>query len=251
MFFSKEGGIFSKLPAQASFILGLILGILAVCTVGFFILLATVFNNKGSAAAKNNANVNAAAVQPSAGDNAAAGQPAGDATNLKAITKDDHLQGSLNAKVMMVEFSDLQCPYCSKAHETLKQLVKDYGGKVAWVYKHFPLDQLHPFARRAALASECASEQGKFWEYVDELFANQSSFAQDYFAQAAAKLGLDSAKFNSCLDSSKYASQVQDNEQEGADSGITGTPGIYINNVLIPGAQPYDSFKKVIDSFLQ
>lgn len=254
MFFNKENGVFSHLPSKTSFILGLIFGLLAVCTIGFFILLAIVFGQgKGNSLAGNAAlgqnNQQAGAQNPSA-DNNTEQQSAADAKNLKPITSSDHLQGNKKAEVMLIEFSDFQCPYCSKAHETIKQLVKDYNGKVAWVYKHFPLDSLHPFARQAAGASECAAEQDKFWDYADELFLNQALFSQDYFSQAASKLGLNKDKFDQCLASGKYAKLVQENEQEGLSVGVDGTPGTYVNDVLIKGAQPYENFKQVIDSLL-
>ena len=151
---------------------------------------------------------------------------------------------------MMVEFSDFQCPFCQRVNQTLQKLVNDYQGKGAWVYKHFPLDNLHPFGRTAAESAECAAEQGKFWEYADKLYENQKSFSKDYFPQAAGELNLDVDKFNSCLSSGKYKDRVNANQEEGLAAGITGTPGTYVNEQLIKGSLPYESFKQVIDSIL-
>lgn len=244
MFGEKSKSVFEALPAKTAFFAGLIAGILVVCTIGFILFLTGVLSSNNSTPVIKNQNVNQAAQ--------GADQPAdqGSAENLKKITKDDHIRGKINAAVMMVEFSDFQCPFCQRVNPTLQKLVNDYQGKVAWVYKHFPLDSLHPFARTAAEASECASEQGKFWEYADKLYENQKSFSQDYFPQLAGELNLDVDKFNSCLSSGKYKDRVNANQEEGLAAGITGTPGIYVNEQLIKGALPYESFKQVIDSIL-
>lgn len=244
--FKKKDGL---CPSKSSFICGLVAGFVLICVIGFFIFLGIFISNgwgDKSKSANNNFNVNQPVntnqqPQPSAGDLA---------KNVKPVTSADHLLGSKNAKVTMIEFSDFQCPFCSRAHATLQKLVADYNGQVAWVYRHFPLDSLHPFARKAAEASECASEQNKFWEYADVLYANQQSFSESYFGQAAGDLGLNTEKFNSCLTSGKYAGKVNDNFQEGVNAGITGTPGIYINGQLIKGALPYENFKQIIDQAL-
>lgn len=242
MFGEKSKSVFEVLPAKTAFFAGLIAGVLAVGTIGFILFLAGVLGNKEPAPAINNQNVN----------QAAANQPndQGSAKNLKKITKDDHIRGKISAPVMLVEFSDFQCPFCQRVNPTLQKLMDDYQGKVAWVYKHFPLDSLHPFARTAAEASECAAEQGKFWEYADKLYENQQSFSQDYFPKLAGELNLDTEKFTSCLSSGKYKDRVNANQQEGLDAGITGTPGIYINDQLVKGALPYENFKQIIDSIL-
>jgi len=247
MFKSKteNKGFFEAFSSKTSFIMGLIVGVLIICTVGFFVLLTGNFKvGKDDDTVLGNNNVNSQPAQPS---NQVNNQGA---NNLKKITKDNHVRGDLNAPVMLVEFSDFQCPYCSRVHPTLAQLVDDYNGKVAWAYKHFPLDQLHPYARKAAEASECASEQGKFWEYSDGLYANQQLINQDYFSTLAEELGLNTAKFNDCLTSEKYKDLVKANEQEAVAVGVTGTPGIYVNDQLVKGALPYDSFKQIIDSIL-
>lgn len=166
------------------------------------------------------------------------------------ITDADHLRGSKDAPVVLVEFSDFQCPYCSRHHDTMKQIKDAYGDQVAWVWKQFPLTGLHPFAQKAAEASECASEQGKFWEYADKLMENQANLSTDLFGKLASELKLDTAKFNTCLSSDKYLAKVQADETEGTTKGVEGTPATFVNGELISGAIPFDSFKSVIDQAL-
>lgn len=166
------------------------------------------------------------------------------------IAKDNHIRGSFNAPITLVEFSDFECPFCGRIVPTMNKILEDYKGKVRLVYKHFPLG-FHPNAQKAAEASECASEQGKFWEYHDKLFENQpSGFSVDNFKQWAGDLSLNAVQFNSCLDSGKYAQKVQKDFQEGQQKGVNGTPATFINGQLISGAQPYNNFKQIIDNLL-
>src|SRR3989339_203536 len=236
---SSAQGLLAVLGPKTVFILGIITGILVLCTVGFFVLLAG--NFKGGSAPKNvvqlNQNVNSQPAQPGV-------------ANLQKITKDDHLRGELKAPVMLIEFSDYQCPFCQQIHPTLKKIFEDYNGQVAWAYKHFPLDQLHPFARQAAEAAECAGDQDKFWEYSDSLYNNQKLFSETYFAQLASELGLNAGKFNDCVASGKYKDLVSADQAEGISAGVSGTPGTFVNGQLVKGAVPYETFKQIIDSIL-
>lgn len=167
------------------------------------------------------------------------------------INQDNHIRGNFNAPITLVEFSDFECPFCGKHYPTLKKILSDYQDKVRLVYKHFPLP-FHSNSQKAAEASECASEQGKFWEYHDKLFDNQSTgFSVDNFKQWAKDLNLDSAKFNSCLDSGKYASLVKADLKEGEQKGVNGTPSTFVNGQLVSGAQPYETFKQIIDNLLK
>jgi len=133
----------------------------------------------------------------------------------------------------------------------MKQVLSEYGDDVRWVYKHFPLDQLHPVARKAAEASECAAEQDKFWEYADLLYENQSDITTAGLSDMAQQLGLDTAVFDSCLDSGKYAGKVEADYQEGIQAGVRGTPGNFINGQVLAGAQPFENIKSMIDSILE
>jgi len=177
------------------------------------------------------------------------GQPS--TTQTFEITKDNHIRGDFSAPITLVEFSDFECPFCARHYPTLTKVLDDYKGKVRLVYKHFPLS-IHPNSQKAAEASECADEQGKFWEYHDKLFENlaASGYSVANFKQWAKDLGLDSGKFDGCLDSGKFAQKVRDDFQEGSGKGVNGTPATFINGQLVSGALPYESFKQIIDSLL-
>lgn len=167
------------------------------------------------------------------------------------ITKDDHIRGDFKAPVTLVEYSDFECPFCGRAYPTFQKLLADYSGKVRLVYKHFPLRSIHPNAQKAAEASECAAEQGKFWEYHDKLFDNQAGgYSLDNFKQWAKDLNLNANKFNDCLDSSKYASKVKADEVDGQTRGVQGTPATFVNGQLVAGAVPYAEFQSVVDQAL-
>jgi protein-disulfide isomerase len=167
------------------------------------------------------------------------------------ISETSHIRGDFNAPITLVEFSDFECPFCGRHLPTLNKILSDYPNQVRLVYKHFPLG-FHPNSQKAAEASECADEQGKFWEYHDKLFENQpTGYSLDKFKQWAKDLGLNSGKFNDCLDSGKFAQKVQADFQEGAEKGVNGTPTTFVNGQLISGALPYESFKQIIDSLLK
>lgn len=168
--------------------------------------------------------------------------------------------GQDNAKVTMIEFSDFECPFCkSYFDQTLSQIKKDYvdKGLVKLYYRHFPLD-FHPAAMPSSLASECANEQNKFWEYHDKIFAEQDKIAGKttdvitaqlkLFAQ---ELGLNTSRFDSCLDNAKFQANVDTDLADGRTAGVSGTPTFFINGNRIVGAQPYASFKALIDEELK
>lgn len=166
------------------------------------------------------------------------------------ITETSHIRGEFSALVTVVEFSDFQCPFCERFHTTVLQVLEDYPSQVRWVFKHFPLDALHPQARPAAEASECAAEQNKFWEFADALFENQSSLSQDIYSEIATDLGLNLPQFNQCLTDRKYKNKVEADYQEGIRLGVRGTPASFINGELLVGAVPYESLVAVIESIL-
>jgi protein-disulfide isomerase len=159
-------------------------------------------------------------------------------------------KGPENAPVTIVEFSDFQCPFCSRAKNTVDEVVKGYGDKVRLVFRHFPLS-FHENAPKAAEASACAQDQGKFWEYHDKLFANQGALKVDDLKKHAADLGLDAARFNECLDSGKKAELVKKDMSAGEKAGVSGTPAFFINGIVLSGAVPADDFKSIIDSELK
>ena len=158
-------------------------------------------------------------------------------------------RGPNSAPVQIIEFSDFQCPYCQRANPTVQQVLNTYGDRVHLVYRHFPLPS-HPNARPAAEASQCAAEQGKFWPYHDKLFASPSRLAETDLKQHAAELGLDTGKFNTCVDGRKYKAQVEADAQAGEEAGVNGTPAFFINGRMLSGAQPFEAFKRLIDDEL-
>lgn len=164
----------------------------------------------------------------------------------------DPVLGDENAPVTIIEFSDFQCPYCKKGYETMELVKKDYidSGKVKLVFRDFPLS-FHPEAESAALAAECAYEQGKFWEYHSLLFENQAELSKENYKNWAQDLGLDTVKFNDCFDSKKYLDEVQADLADGQKYGVSGTPAFFVNGKLISGAQPYEVFKFEIETALK
>ncbi len=158
-------------------------------------------------------------------------------------------KGATNAPVTIVEFSDFECPYCSKAEETVGQVMKAYEGKVRVVYRDFPLP-FHPNAQKAAEAAQCAGEQGKYWEMHSKLFASQKALGVPALKGYAKELALDQGKFDKCLDSGEKAKVVEANKQAGAKVGVTGTPAFFINGYQLTGAQPIEEFKSIIDQEL-
>ncbi len=179
---------------------------------------------------------------------------------ISAITGDSSIKvlGDKNAPIEMIEYSDFQCPFCEKFYtDTLPSILKNYvdTGKVKIVYKHFPLS-IHPDAPSAALASECALEQGKFWEMHNLLFDEQNSWSGnsqviDMYKQMAVRLGLDSEKFNQCLDTQKYMNFVNTDYQEGIAKGVRATPTFFINGQMLVGALDYSEFQNTIENLLQ
>ena len=184
---------------------------------------------------------------------------------FKVSLDDDPVMGNPNAPVTIVEYSDFQCPFCSRFfQQTLPLIEENYidTGKVKFVYKDLPLDSLHPNARAAHIAAECADEQGKFWEYHDALFEKQpqwsnlaSSELQNTFTEFATEMGLQAASFESCMQSPNIADEVNKDTLEAASFGATGTPTFFIGNekdgfIKLVGAQPYAAFQRVIDNQL-
>lgn len=184
--------------------------------------------------------------------------------NMRAVDARDHIRGNPEAQVKIVEYSDLECPFCKRFHATMNQVIDEYGksGKVAWVYRHFPLDALHSKARKEAEATECANELGgntKFWAYINRLFeVTPSNNGLDLaeLPNIAKFVGLDRAKFEQCLNSGKYAKHVADDLADATNSGGQGTPWSIViakngKKFAVSGAQPYEAVKSVIDLALQ
>lgn len=227
---------------------------IAVVIAGVMIAGAVIYSS-GKTPSGNNAN----APQPQV-----AAQQTGDLEAMIPISGEDHIRGNPDASVKIVEYSDTECPFCKRFHTTMQQVMDEYGkdGKVAWVYRHFPLDQLHPKARKEAEATECAAELGgndKFWSYLDRLMevtpANNGLDPAE-LPKIAEYVGLDKARFNECLSSGKYAQKIEEHVQNAVATGGNGTPWSIVvgkNGKKYPlsGAQPYASVKQLIDLALQ
>jgi protein-disulfide isomerase len=163
-----------------------------------------------------------------------------------AVDDDPSRGGPTSAPITIVEFSDFQCPFCSRAETVVDDVMKKYGDKVHLVYRDYPLS-FHPNAETAAMGSECAEEQGKYWEMHKAMFANQSKLAASDLVETAGTIGIDKDKFKACLDSGKYRAEVQKDFQDGMKAGVTGTPTFFINGIMIVGARGVDSFSDIID----
>jgi len=179
--------------------------------------------------------------------------------NAKSLIEDnDPVLGNRNAEISIIEFSDFQCPFCARAFQgalaDFKQSNYFTDGKVNLVYKQFPLNSIHPYAQKAAEASLCAQEQGKFWEYHDKLFTNQQALDVTSLKSYASQLGLDTGKFNSCLDDGKYRNEVSKETAQATSAGGQGTPFFVIVNTktgdatAISGAYPWPQFEAAINS---
>ncbi len=160
------------------------------------------------------------------------------------------IRGTADAPVTLVEFSDFHCPFCKRVQPTLTQVLEKYPGKVRLLFRHLPLDALHPQARNAAEASWCAQDQGKFWEYHDLLFANAPKAAQDDLKHYAEQIALDMKTFESCLSRNAHRDSIQRDIDEVSKLGMSGTPAFFINGRPLSGAQPLEKFVQVIDEEL-
>jgi protein-disulfide isomerase len=167
----------------------------------------------------------------------------------KSIPGSAPSRGAENAPITIMEFSDFHCPFCKRLSPVLEQLVQNYPGKVRRVFRHYPLP-MHPGADRTHMASACAQEQGKFWEYYNGIFALPAAPQEGDLQTIAKNVGLDTKKFQDCLASNKYQSLVQQEVAEGSQKGVQGTPTVFVNDQVVPGAYPYEHFANLIEGIL-
>lgn len=231
-----------NISAKTSFALG-ILAVIALILVLAIFLVIKIFlaDNSGSGNNQQNSAQKISLAQP---------------------TKFDHLRGSLFASIIIVEFADLECPYCKEFQAVMKKVYDNYQGQVAWVFRHYPIDSLHSKARKEAEAAECAAELGgneKFWQYVDYVYnitPSNDGLDPQQLPEIAAAVGLNREKFSTCLASGKYAAKVDNDLQQALIAGgKNGTPYsvILIGSEKIPlsGAASYEQMKTALDALLQ
>jgi protein-disulfide isomerase len=181
---------------------------------------------------------------------------------IRPVTSRDHIRGDLKAPVKIIEFSDTECPLCKRLYPTLQQVVQQYSGKVAWVYRHLPVKEIHPRALKEAEATECAAELGgndKFWAYLDRVFEvtpSNDRLDPAELPRIAIHVGLDSEKFGRCLKSDRHAGRVAEDAAEAIAAGAPGTPYSLVvapngKTFAVVGAQPYESWELVVDIALE
>jgi protein-disulfide isomerase len=158
-------------------------------------------------------------------------------------------KGPKSAPVVLVEYSDFQCPFCARVHPTLEQVEREYGDKVRIVFKHLPLS-IHPKAPAAHAAAQAAALQGKFWEMHDKIFENQREMSEEKYVEWAGELGLDVDRFKRDVASAKVRQQIESDKREAAALGVSGTPSFFVNGRFLSGAQPFSEFKQKIDEAL-
>jgi protein-disulfide isomerase len=181
------------------------------------------------------------------------------AKKIAAVSDKDHIKGSKDAAVIIIEYSDYECPFCERFHPTMQQALKEYGDKIAWVYRQFPLTSIHPRALPSAIASECVANlagNDAFWKFTDTVFENQEKYLTDTgLSEAAVLAGAKKGEFDSCFSTNKYENEVTSQQDAGSAAGITGTPGSFVINKkgdawFVPGAVPFESLKATIDEAL-
>ncbi len=166
-----------------------------------------------------------------------------------ALPSDAPFKGGASAKVVIHEFSDFECPFCARGKAVVDQIAQAYGDKVKIAFRHFPLN-FHPNAKPAAIASICAHEQGKFWEFHDKLFANAKSLNPENYKAWAKEVGLDVAKFDACVADGKASGRVDSDMAAAEEIGVNSTPTFFVNGKKVAGALPFEQFKQMIDEEL-
>ncbi len=170
---------------------------------------------------------------------------------IKVATEGHPTHGPADAPVTIVEFSDFECPYCQAMLGTIRNVQETYGENIRLVYRQFPLNSIHPNAQKAAEASLCANDQGRFWEMHDLMFEDQRGLSVEALTMKAESLELDGSTFEKCLTSNKYAEQVKQDVMDGTVLGVTGTPAVFVNGRPLVGNVPYDQLAKIIDAELK
>ncbi len=227
------------------FYMGLFLGLAISSIVALGSVVSLVWSGKSLAAG----GTNVVATNPTPSPSPSPSPTPTPAGPVKPVSDKDHILGNKNAKVTLIEYSDFECPFCSRHLPAIKQALKDFPNDVRLVYRHFPLS-FHPQATPAAVASECAAKLGgndKFWTMHDKLFENQTTLGRDLYVRLAKEMGLKEADFTKCLDSDQdVKTRVSTDMMEGESAGVEGTPATFVNGKLVSGAVPYEMLKQEI-----
>lgn len=244
----KSSSIWQGTSPQLAFIFGLIGGLAVALILGVFVFGVDFKGKKTAAGTTTPPTTNTAAAQTY--------------RDVKAVTDSDNIRGNKKAKLTLIEYSDYECPFCKTFHPTMKQVLETYKNDVRWVYRHFPLS-FHANAPKEAQAALCISDLGgndKFWEFSDKIFerttSNGNGFALDALPALAKEIGVDEAKFKTCLDSDKMAARITADTTDGTNGGASGTPTTFIVGPdgktldAVPGAEPYEQVKTRIDKAL-
>lgn len=221
----------------------------SILIAGLMVTVALVYN-AGKQADNQAANLSGAIEKTSSPD------------RMKPVSSDDHIFGNPNAPVKVVEFSDLECPFCKSFHATMRQIISTYGDQVAWVFREYPIPELHPKAPHEAQAAECAAKlggNGKFWEFIDKIFEitpSNNGLDPSLLAKTATDVGLNADDFNSCLSSDYGQDRITSDTKDALDSGAEGTPyAIVVNGkgekLVIPGALPFEQVSATINQALK
>ena len=239
----KKSVGFFEAPPQTMFLFGLVAGIaltlVAQSLFGGSIRLAANENNPTPTV--NTPNAPTAPTTPTS-------------VNIPELSKDDYVRGNRKAKVVLYEYSDMQCPFCQRHQATMNAIVDQYGDDVAWVYRHLPLTSIHPEAQPSALAAECVGEQKGdegFFAFVDAVFANQTTMNSALYTKTATDLGVNMNQFNECVSSQKYLSKINAQQQAAIGQGLGATPSTVVDNQLIEGAESLAKFTAIIDTLLK
>lgn len=248
-------GMFEGASPKLTFIFGLIAGIGITALVGLAVILPRAYGS--SKTSSSNTSGNAAAAAPTNTT-----EPAQTFSDVKKVGADDYIRGDKNAKLTLIEYSDLECPFCKTFHPTMLKVMEEYKGKVNWVYRHFPLS-FHQNAPKQGEAALCVGKLGgseKYWTFIDKIFerttSNGTGFALDKLGPLAKEIGVNQAKFQTCLDSGEMKARVDAETADGTTGGTNGTPTTLIVDqngktlAGIPGAYPYDQVKTFIDQAL-
>ena len=166
-----------------------------------------------------------------------------------AVLPDDLSRGAEDAPITIIEFADFECPYCRRAHPTMERLLVEYGEKIQFVFRDYPLS-IHPRAVRASHAARCASDQDKFWDYYQHLMVMQGDLGEEDLKKRASEVGLDLDRFSACIQSDRHVASIQALVETGKNLGITGTPTFFINGRRVVGSKTYEELKAIIEDEL-